>query len=173
MARFGQVLQRVDRRLEVREPERSRILLEVAADLEALYRAYRERGAPEEEARRRAEAWLAPDGASRAELRRLHMPMSARLLSLLSGVARGRLEAALLTILSLGAVAGGLAMLRATPGLWPPGPAAVPVLVLGLIVALVLGLGGFWLVLRLRLVREVRAELEAVASLSSSDSQGG
>lgn len=139
MARFGQVLQRVDRGLEVREPERSRILLELAADLDDLYRAYRERGCSDEEARRRAEAWLAPDPGVLAVLRRQHTPLADRLLSPLSDVARSRLESAALTVLALASVAAGLGMLRTMPFGWPPGPAALVVLLLGGLGAAVAG----------------------------------
>lgn len=131
MERFGHVLRRADAELEVREPDRSRILLELAADLEDLYRAYRERGHSEEEARRRAEAWLAPETDDLAALRRLHTPRLGRLLAPLSDVARSRLESLALTLLSLAAVVAGLGTLRATPLGWPPAPAAVVVLVLG------------------------------------------
>ena len=131
MERFGRVLRRADAELEVREPDRSRILLELAADLEDLYRAYRERGHSEEEARRRAEGWLAPETDDLAALRHLHTPLLGRLLAPLSDVARSRLESAALTVLSLVAVVAGLGTLRATPFAWPPAPAAVVVLVLG------------------------------------------
>lgn len=131
MERFAPVLRRVDRELEVRDPERSRILLELAGDLEELYRAYRGRGCSEEEARRRAEAWLAPDEASLGGLRRLHTPLAGRLLDSLSDVARSRLETAAFTVLALGAVAAGLGGLRDTVFLWPPRPAAAAVLAIG------------------------------------------
>lgn len=130
MERFSRALREVDRELEVREPERSRILLELAVDLEEMFREYRSRGVPEEEALRRAEAWLVPDAASAAALRRLHSPLAGRLLSSLSEVARSRVESAALVLLSAAAVAGGLWMAASAPGLWPPGPAAVAVLAL-------------------------------------------
>ena len=131
MRRFSHVLRRVDRRLEVREPERSRILLELAGDLEDLYRAYRDRGCGDEEARRRAEAWLVPDDGSLDGLRRLHTPLAARLLSPLSEVARSRLETLAFTVLALGTVAAGLGLLWTTPVLGTHGPWTVAVLALG------------------------------------------
>ena len=131
MERFGRVLRRADGELEVREPERSRILLELAADLEDLYRAYRERGLSDEEARRRAEAWLAPEAGDLAALRRLHTPLLGRLLAPLSDVARSRLESVSLTVVAAVSVLVGLGALRAVPLAWPPAPAAVVVLVLG------------------------------------------
>jgi len=56
--RFVPELRRISAELTVPEPARSRILLEMAADLEALYEHYRARGMDDEEAGRRAEAQL-------------------------------------------------------------------------------------------------------------------
>lgn len=125
MNRFGPVLRRVDRRLQVREPERSRILMEVAADLEDLYRDLRRRGLAEDEARREAEKRLAPAGSAIASLESIHLPATERLLDRLGGTARGRVELAALVLLSLGAAAAGaFGVIRSgtvspgSPGLW-------------------------------------------------------
>ncbi len=125
MDRFGRVLRRAERRLEAPEPERSRILLEMAGDLEDLYRAYRERGLEEEEALRRAERWLAPSTVALALLRDVHLPAFDRLLDRLGGTTRGRVELGMVALASLLAVgAGVLGVLRSgalsasSPGLW-------------------------------------------------------
>lgn len=131
MGRFDQVLRRVDRELEVREPERSRILLELAGDLEDLYREYRGAGCADREARLRAETWLAPDPASVGRLRDLHTPLLGRLLSPLSDIGRSRLETGALSLLTLVSIAGGLGALWVSPLVWPPGPAMVAILALG------------------------------------------
>jgi hypothetical protein len=125
MDRFGRVLRRAERRLEAPEPERSRILLELAGDLEDLYRAYRERGLEEEEAVRRAERWLAPSSTALASLRDVHLPAFDRLLDRLGGTTRGRVELVLVALASLLAVGGGVigvlrsgALSASSPGLW-------------------------------------------------------
>lgn len=125
MERFGRVLRRVDRCLEAPEPERSRILTELAGDLEDLYRAYRERGLEEAEAVREAEKWLSPSAEALASLRSLHLPAFERLLDRLSGTTRGRVELGLVTLVSLMAVGSGVfAVLRSgtlsasSVGLW-------------------------------------------------------
>lgn len=125
MTRFGRVLRRAERRLEAPEPERSRILMEMAADLEDLYRTYRTRGMDESEARRRAEEWLAPSPSTLDSLRSVHVPTFDRLLDRLGGTARGRFELGLVVAVSLLAAAGGVvATLRSevlpgsSPGLW-------------------------------------------------------
>lgn len=113
MERFGRVLRLVDRRLEAPEPERSRILTELAGDLEDLYRAYRERGLEEAEAIREAERWLSPSAEALASLRSVHLPAFERLLDRLSGTTRGRIELGLVTLVSLMAVGSGVfAVLR-------------------------------------------------------------
>lgn len=125
MGRFGRVLRRVDRRLEAPEPERSRILAEMAADLEDLYAAYRERGADEEEARRRALEWLAPSPQAVESLRAVHTPWIERLLHRLGSSARGRLEVGAVALFSLAAAGAGVAGVLRTgilpgpsPGVW-------------------------------------------------------
>lgn len=125
MDRFGRVLRRVDRRLEAPEPERSRILMELAGDLENLYRAYRERGLEEAEARRRAEEWLVPSRMTLESLGAVHLPAFDRLLDRLGGTLRGRIELGLAAVVSLVATAAGVfgvlrseALTPAAPGLW-------------------------------------------------------
>ena len=54
MSRFAATLTGISERLDLPQPARSRILLEIAGDMEDLYAAYRREGLPEEEARRRA-----------------------------------------------------------------------------------------------------------------------
>lgn len=124
MGRFGRVLRRVDRRLEAPEPERSRILVEVAADLEDLYRAYRERGFDEAEARRRAVEWfdLSPEVVD--SLRVVHTPWIERLLRRSGRSARGWIELGAAALFSLAAAGAGLSAVFRTGLLPSPSPAA-------------------------------------------------
>ena len=55
MNRFATVLQRMSCRLTVSQPLKSRILLEMAGDLEELYTHYRSQGLGEQDAVRKAE----------------------------------------------------------------------------------------------------------------------
>ena len=54
MARFSSIIRDLDSRLDLPQPARSRILLEIYADLEDLFEFYREKGAGEAEAEKRA-----------------------------------------------------------------------------------------------------------------------
>lgn len=125
MERFGRVLQRAERRLRAPEPERSCILMELAGDLEDMYRTYRERGLDEAEALRETEKWLAPSQTALESLGSVHLPAFDRLLDRLGGTARGRVELGFATLLSLATVGAGLfGVVRSgtvsvsSPGLW-------------------------------------------------------
>ena len=53
MSRFAELLGRTAARLDIPQPARSRVLLELAGDLDALYEHYRGLGLEEDEASRR------------------------------------------------------------------------------------------------------------------------
>lgn len=126
MNQFVHVLRRAESHLEAPEPHRSRILLEIAQDLDDLYRAYLERGLSEEEAARRAEMTFGASSDVLEALGEVHAPVYVRLLARFSAQGRHRLERALLTVLTVAAVAGGSfsvihgGMVRSpSPLLWP------------------------------------------------------
>lgn len=96
MEGFERILRRVDRRLETPEPERSRILLEIAGDLEDLYESYRRRGIAEAEARRKAATWFDLSDDAAEQLRSIHVRWPGRVLDRLEASTRGRLQATVL-----------------------------------------------------------------------------
>ncbi len=98
MRGFGAELRELAERLDLPQPMRSRILLELSADLTDLAAALRAEGATEEEARRRAVEVLFPSGAALAELERLHRPLYRRLVDRFSEPARHGVERSLLAI---------------------------------------------------------------------------
>ena len=108
MSRFAHVLRRADARLRAPEPARSRILLELAQDLDDLYRLYRERGLSEAEAVRRAEELLGASDEAVDRLGQVHGTTYDRLLDRLPGLGRHPLERSLLTVLSVAALAAGI-----------------------------------------------------------------
>jgi len=73
-SRFADALGRAAQQLRLPEPARSRILLEMAADLEDSYQQYLERGCDEAEAKRRAEETFAASGDALQLLARVHQP---------------------------------------------------------------------------------------------------
>lgn len=72
MSRFAKTLQTVRDRLEVPEPSRSRILLEMASDLEDSYQYHLDRGHDEAEAMRRAEEAFGSSEEALQHLSRIH-----------------------------------------------------------------------------------------------------
>jgi hypothetical protein len=101
MSRFAAYIRSTAERLAVPQPARSRILLEMAADMEDLFALFLERGLDEEEARRRAVESFDLSDESLAELVAVHRNPVQRLLDSLSAEALARWEYALLTVLVL------------------------------------------------------------------------
>lgn len=138
MRGFEVEIRRVAEQLDLPQPVRSRILLELAADLEDLAAALRQEGVDEEEARRRALASLLPSPSALAELRGVHRPLYQRLVDRFSERARHRLERLLLVgvsavVLGIGFEALARVHLLSSPSVfvWPLLAVAVLVVVLG------------------------------------------
>jgi hypothetical protein len=121
VSRFGHVLRRAEGRLEAPEPERSRILLEMARDLEDLYSVYRARGLSEEESARRAESLLGASPEAISALGGIHATGFQRLAARLAPGGGHRAEELLLLVLALGSAAAALGALVAAGVLRSPG----------------------------------------------------
>lgn len=85
---FGEALARVEERLDLPYPDRAELLDELAADLEAAYLAFRERGLGEAEARDAALREVSLDPADLAALADVHRPAARRALDRLPARAR-------------------------------------------------------------------------------------
>ena len=72
MERFGPALRRVAEELDLPRPIRTELLLEMAADLEAVYEHHRAAGVPESEAARQAESTVLGSSEVIRRLGRLH-----------------------------------------------------------------------------------------------------
>ena len=131
MEEFDRVLRRADRRLEAPEPDRSRILAEMASDLEDLCDAYRERGMDPEAARRRAVRWFEPSPETVDSLQAIHTPWIERGLRRLGRSARGWVEVGAVALFSLAASGAGIAAVAASGILAPTLPEAWAVTVIG------------------------------------------
>ena len=73
MSRFAGVLKKISDGLDLPQPTRSRILLEMAGDLEDLYEHHRAQGLDEEQAARRAEDAFAASDEALKHLARIHV----------------------------------------------------------------------------------------------------
>jgi hypothetical protein len=72
MSRFAKVLNKVSDALDLPQPTRSRIVLEMAGDLEDLYQHHLAQGLDEEQAARRAEEAFAASEEALKHLSRIH-----------------------------------------------------------------------------------------------------
>ena len=90
---FEEVLSRVETSLEVPYPERALLIQELAADLEAAYRAQRSRGLSDEVAREAALRELALRPEEIQSLETIHLPAIRRVLARLPAPGREWLEA--------------------------------------------------------------------------------
>lgn len=106
MNRFADELRKIDARLDLPQPARSRIVLEIAADLCDACHYLMERGLPEEEAARKAVEMFDLSDAALAQLVRLHENPLRRFLNGLSEQARTRWERIVLVLLLLLVLAG-------------------------------------------------------------------
>jgi len=105
MTRFADVLRDTAARLQLPQPAKSRILLEIAGDMEDLYQVCREQGRSREEAYREAVARFELSDEALGELVRVHTSRLRRLLDGLSEQGRSRAERVALGLLVLFVVA--------------------------------------------------------------------
>jgi hypothetical protein len=106
MSRFTQALHEVDARLAIPEPGRSRILLEISADMEGLFQEYLERGASEAKAEAEVMDHFDLSEEALLELIRVHDTPLQRSLEHISGQVRGPWSRILMGILALFVVLG-------------------------------------------------------------------
>jgi hypothetical protein len=108
MTRFRDALQHAHARLQLPQPTKSRILLEMAADLEDAYASFRAEGATEEEAIGRAVERFSVSDEALARLTELHASACRRFLDRLSARGQARSErAGLVLLLIFVALVGG------------------------------------------------------------------
>ena len=98
MSRFASRLREISDRLDLPQPDKSHILLEIASDLDDIYLYYREKGLDEETAARRAEEKLDLSDEALRELVEVHQSGMRKLLGRISEQARTRWERALLAM---------------------------------------------------------------------------
>lgn len=111
MSRFSMILSDLDLRLAVPEPARSRVLLEVAADMEGLYRECLERGYSDEDAGKAVEDHFDLSDEALRELIRVHDTPFQRSLETLTGQVRGVWSRLLMAVLALIATVGSGSLL--------------------------------------------------------------
>jgi len=101
MTQFASLIRDIGARLQVPQPARSRILLEIAADLDDLYDHHVAQGRAPAEAAERARATLELSDEALTSLITLHQPPVRRLLDQLSEQARAAWERSMLAVVAL------------------------------------------------------------------------
>ncbi len=126
MSRFSSLLQQINDRLDVPQPAKSRILLEIAADLEDAYEVFFEHGHSEEDATRLAQERFILDDSTIAELADIYQPFFKKILDRFSVQVQSRWQRAILalTLLTIAALSGQVMLTheffnQASPFVWP------------------------------------------------------
>ena len=126
MKQFADVLRQINARLSLPQPTKSRILLEIAGDMEDLYQALRRQGLGRDEARGEAVARFELSNEALEDLIAVHTSRWRRFLDGLSEQGRGRLERVALGLLVVFLVAttgrqalGSAFFANATALSWP------------------------------------------------------
>lgn len=101
MNRFARLLRETNERLNLPQPAKSRIILEMASDLEELFDHYREQGMSEEDSVRKAEEKFQLSDEALAELVSIHESAIKRMMDRLSEQARTRWERGILIVVML------------------------------------------------------------------------
>jgi hypothetical protein len=137
MSRFREILREVNGKIDLPQPEKSRILIEIASDMEDLYAFYREQGVAEKEAVDRTIEKFRLSEEALAELVRVHESRLQRLLGRVSMQARARWERFLVAFVVCFAFAtAGRALLatrffeQASSYVWPIVAAAAAIIAL-------------------------------------------
>lgn len=101
MKRFSETLQEIHRRLDLPQPAKSRVVLEIAADLRDLHSYFRDSGMSDAEAYERAVEQCDLSDDALAQLAQIHTAPWRRFLDRLSAQGQSRWERTLLIVLLL------------------------------------------------------------------------
>lgn len=99
MKRFTEILRQANEQLDLPQPIKSRIILEMSADLEDLFEFHRSQGLDEDEAQRRAVETFDPSADALRQLVQVHTSAYRRFLDRLSGQAQAFWERVFLVAL--------------------------------------------------------------------------
>lgn len=123
---FTQELKEINERLDLPQPTKSHILLEIAADMDDLYKVYLSRGLNEQEAIQKAKEKFDLDDEALAQLAQIHEPLFRKLFDRISHRAQSTWErtALILVLLSVVYLAGNEMLstqlfLQASKFVWP------------------------------------------------------
>lgn len=167
MKRFHQLLKNLSERLDLPQPLKSRILLEIAADIQDLYHTYIDQGLSDPEAFERTQEKIDLDEINLSELIRIHQSPLKRWLDGVSSQAKTTWERMLMALLFVVILVGYARTLWMTPFLHNAGPFVWLILGMGFLI-IILFLERFY---RLYLLKDhrlghIRKPISAIALLS-------
>jgi len=136
---FGEALNRVASRLDLPQPERTRILEEILTDLQDLKAGLVNRGWSPEDAEARTVRLLVPSEPAIDALIRLHEPLYQRLTRRLSPSVMRRAERAILLLVTAGVLGPMLSSLFGSGVLSDPSPLLWGVIALAAVILLLAG----------------------------------
>jgi hypothetical protein len=139
VSKFIPLLKSVAERIDLPQPAKSRILAEIASDLDGLYEHYLNEGSSPEEAQSKAAEVLDLSDEALEQLVDVHQSLFRRWMDSLSLQAQTRWERGLFSILVLILLATGIPQMSGEEFFQNPSPFIWPVAVLGL-VSLLFGL---------------------------------
>lgn len=143
MSRFADVLRETAERLNLPQPTKSRILIEIAGDMEDFYGACRERGLSKEEAHREAVGHFQLSDEALADLVTVHTSRVRRFLDRLSEQGRSRAERVALLLVVVFVLTASGTEVAGTGLMGHAGPLAWPALLLAF-GGIVLGIRKAW-----------------------------
>lgn len=135
MSRFAPLLERTDRALDLPQPQRARVMQELAADAADLFEHLRQRGLGEREAAGEVEKWLLADPGPIRELEDLHRPLHHRWAARFSQPGQHRVERATVALILVGFLVAATRLLSGTYVLAAPFWSGYAVLALGVAAA--------------------------------------
>jgi len=105
MKQFTSLLKSINERLDLPQPTKSRIILEIASDLDDLYQLYLSRGFSETEATKRAEEKIHLTDEALTDLVQVHQSLVKKLLDKITAQAQSRWERVVFVLLLIFIVA--------------------------------------------------------------------
>lgn len=114
MKQFTPILKRINERLDLPQPTKSRIILEIASDLEDAFHFYMQRGFDEQEAFQKAEEKFNLTDEALNELTQIHQPLFRKFMDKLTDQAQTRWERFILFLVLLSITAIGVKIIFTT-----------------------------------------------------------
>ena len=168
MKQFAPMLKNINERLDLPQPTKSRIILEIACDLEDAFNRYLAKGLSEQEAVKEAEERFDLTDESLDELKQIHQTFFKKLVDSISGRVRTRWERAALVMVFLFIIALSAKTIFTTNFLLQASKFTFPILGIFLITLLISCTKFYQLFIKKdHVISNVRSRLSSITVLGS------